>query len=112
MIEELIISHLSAALTVPVYAEVPAGVDADEYVVIERTGGELVNWVKSAVIAVQSYSKSLRGAAALNENVKEAMLDIVELNSIGGCHLDGDYNFTDTTKKQYRYQAVFFVTYY
>ena len=31
---------------------------------------------------------------------------------VASCRLNSDYNFTDTTKKQYRYQAVFDIVYY
>ena len=50
-------------------------------------------------------------AAELNEKVKAAMERLIELDSVSKCELNTDYNFTDTDKKQYRYQAVFDVVY-
>ena len=46
-----------------------------------------------------------------NEKVKNAMNNIVVLGAIGSSDLNSDYNFTDTTKKKYRYQAVYDLTY-
>ena len=51
-------------------------------------------------------------AAQLNEEVKEVMMTITILPSISSCRLNADYNFTDTTKKRYRYQAVFDLVHY
>ena len=38
---------------------------------------------------------------------KEAMEKIVEMDDISKCQLNSDYNYTDTTRKKYRYQAVY-----
>ena len=51
--------------------------------------------------------ETLLQAAELNEQVKDAMEDIVELDSISQAELNTDYNFTDTQTKRYRYQAVY-----
>jgi hypothetical protein len=51
-------------------------------------------------------------AISLNDQVKAAMENIVELDEVCACRLNSDYNFTDSTSKQYRYQAVFQVTHY
>ena len=37
---------------------------------------------------------------------------ITEKPEIAACRLNSDYNFTDTAKKKYRYQAVFDLVYY
>ena len=39
--------------------------------------------------------------------MKEAMKKIVEMDDISKCQLNSDYNYTDTTRKKYRYQAVY-----
>ena len=52
------------------------------------------------------------GAAALNEEVKKAVDSLIELNEIASVTLNTDYNFTDTTTKQYRYQAVYDIKHY
>ena len=51
-------------------------------------------------------------AAVLNERVKKAMDDIAVLSNVSKSELNSDYNFTDTTKKEYRYQAVYDITYF
>ena len=55
---------------------------------------------------------SLFGAASLNERVKKVMENIIELDDICSCNLNSDYNYTDTGRKKYRYQAVFDITHY
>ena len=63
-------------------------------------------------LAVQSYAPTLLPAAELNEQVKTAMFGAAQLPGVAAVHLNSDYNFTDTSSKTYRYQAVFDVTYY
>lgn len=111
MIEVTILNYLTNKLNVPVYME-DDGETGGLYVVIEKTGGGEENFLKSAVIAIQSYADSLYNAALLNEKVKEAMKNIIELDDITRCELNSDYNYTDTTRKAYRYQAVFDINHY
>ena len=112
IIEEIVRDYLSKKLILtPVRLELPNN-PPDIIVVLEKTGSNEVNHIKSATFAIQSYSKSMLDAMELNEQVKQAMKDIVELDQIGACNLNSDYNFTDTTTKKYRYQAVFDITHY
>ena len=83
-----------------------------EYVLIEKTGSSKTNYINSATIALQSYADSLYLAATLNEAVKAAVDDIIVLDSICSASLNSDYNFTDTTTKEYRYQAVYDIVFY
>lgn len=83
-----------------------------EYVLIDKTGGGGNSMIRNATIAIQSFSISKIGTAELNEKIIAAMLDITELDDICRCELNSDYDFTDTQKKKYRYQAVFDITYY
>ena len=48
----------------------------------------------------------------INEEVKAAMDEIIVLPEISRSKLNSDYNFTDTEKKRYRYQAVYDITHY
>ncbi|SDQ04437.1 hypothetical protein SAMN04487752_0319, partial [Carnobacterium viridans] len=50
--------------------------------------------------------------ALLNEELKEVVENLILLNEISGVRLNSDYNFTDTTTKEYRYQAVFDINHY
>lgn len=105
MIEKVILDYLSTALSVPVRMERDDSLT--NYVLIEKTGSGETNYIKRATIAVQSYAGTLYEAAELNEDVKEAMQDITLLANVSRCALNSDYNFTDSAKKVYRYQAVF-----
>lgn len=108
MIEKIVLDYLNSALSVNSYTEKPNIQERPEkYVLIEKTGGSSENMINRAVIALQSHANSLYAAASLNESVKAAMESIVELPSVFSCRLQSDYNFTDTTEKKYRYQAVF-----
>ena len=106
MIEVIVLEYLREQLDVPVYMENPIAAP-EKYVLLEKTGSTSENLIESATIAIQSYAGSLFDAISLNEEVKEAMKKIVMLDEVMGAELNSDYNFTDTTKKKYRYQAVF-----
>lgn len=111
MIENIILDYLTGA-GVTAYLEIPEGGGTPPYVVIERTGGGDENHINSATVAIQSYGASLYLAARLNEQVKALMEDILLMPEISACDLNSDYNYTDNTKKQYRYQAVYDLVYY
>ena len=111
MVEQIIYNYLTDTLTVPVYTTQPDDAPP-RYVLFEKTGGGLENRVNAATVAVQSYGPSLYDAAVLNETVKQAMDGLVALPEIGRCSLDTDYNFTDTERKRYRYQAVYDIMFY
>lgn len=111
MIEITILNYLNRELTPPCYMEMPDS-PSGSFVIIEKTGSSVTNRIHQATFAVQSYAASLAEAAALNEDVKEAMESMVELDEISKVELNSDYNYTDTALKAYRYQAVFVVTHY
>lgn len=111
MIEQTIIEYLSGVLSVPVSGDVPSNLPA-EFVTVEKVGSREVNRIKTARIAVQSWSASRASAAALNETVKAAMDNAVTLDTISRSHCETDYNFTDVATKRPRYQAVYEVVYY
>lgn len=110
MIETTIIKYLSDTLTVPVYAERPEKPDKS-YVVIEKTGSSRTNFVNRATVALQSYAATMLEAAKLNEDVKAAMDALIAIDKVSDSRLNSDYNFTDTETKEYRYQAVYDITY-
>ena len=115
MIEKVVYDYLTECEIAPVYSELPESAPnpgGNAFIVIEKTGGGKTNHIHTATFAVQSYAPTLYEAAQLNEEVKQAMFEIVELNEISRSALNSDYNFTDTSTKQHRYQAVFELTYY
>ena len=112
MVETTVRDYLLQQLDVPVYLDTPPD-PADEYVSIERVGSSRVNMLNTYRLAVQSYGPRKHMAAALNDQVKEIILSgLAELDDIGSVRLESDDDYTDTSTKRYRYQAVYNVVYY
>ena len=111
MIEATVRNFLLSALSVPVYVDVPPDPPAD-YVTVERTNGSETEHIREATIALQSYGASRADAATLHEQVISEMKTLITLDSISACYLNAEYDYTDTTTKRYRYQAVFNIVYY
>lgn len=109
-IEEIICNYLTEKLEVVALPEKPSR-PFHRKIFVERTGGG-GRFVKESVMALQSYGDSMYEAAALNDQVIEQMFKAVELDSIINVNLNSNYNFTDVTTKEYRYQAVFEITHY
>jgi len=114
LIEKIINDYLNTLEEAPApsYTEMPETFPCKCYL-IEKTGGSRRDHINRATVAIQSYGGSLYEAATLNEALKDIMLnDLIQLEEVSGVELNSDYNYTDTTTKRYRYQAVFSVTYY
>lgn len=111
MIEKMLLDYLGGALSVPVYMERPENPPL-KFVLLEKTGSGEINHIQTATIAAQSYAPSMYEAAALSREVVIAMREAVTVTNISRAALNSEYNFTDTSKKEYRYQAVFDVTYH
>lgn len=111
LIEEYVMDYLSEKLGVPVYGQFD---DATEkvFLVIEKTGSYTSNKIEHATLVVQSYTGSIAESAKLNRKVIKAMDNIIENDTISSIDLNSDYNYTDTSLKRYRYQAVFDITYF
>ena len=111
MIEVIIKNYLAEKLSVPVVLEVPAD-PPKSFALLEKTGSSREEHIYSAKLAIQSYAPSMYEAARLNERVKAAMDSAAELDAVSASRLNSDYNFTDTTTKRYRYQAVYDLVYF
>lgn len=111
MIEEVILGYLNEYLSVPAFLE-RKGKMPDRYVLFEKTGGSKRNHLPSATFAFQSYGKSMYEAAILNKELKQVIENMIAVDEISKVKLNSDYNFTDTTTKEYRYQAVFDINHY
>lgn len=111
MIEKIISDYLTSALPVPAYPEEPEN-RPEKYILVEKTGGGSENYINSATIAIQSYAESLYLAAELNEAVKKAMEEVIQLDVVCSIELNSDYRYTDTETKRYRYQAVYDIAHY
>lgn len=109
MIEEIVLGYLNENLSVPVYME-RQKVETTPFVILEKTGSGRSNYVNKSTFAIQSYADTMYEAAELNEEVKDVMDDLIELDEIVRSEINTDYNYTDD--KNYRYQAVYDVTHY
>ena len=110
---ELLIQYLEDGLyDTGVFVGVEAPEQPFNYVLIDQTGSDTVNHITTTTVAVQSYGASLLDALILSDTVKSLMLNFVTENAISAVRLETDYNFTDTTTKQYRWQAVYQITHY
>jgi hypothetical protein len=110
VIESIVKEFLDNHLNMPVLLEKKRNLTG-KFVLLEKTGGTSRNQLHSATVAVQSYADSLYEAALLNQEIKNVMSNLIEVENVSGVHLNSDYNFTDTETKQYRYQAVFDINY-
>lgn len=112
MIEKTILDYLASALDVPVYTERPEEVP-QSWVRIEKTDGSCTcsGIIYRSFLTVQSCAATMYEAAVLNETVKALMLASEDaLEDVIRCDLDGEYNHTETTLKEYRYEAVYDLT--
>jgi microsomal dipeptidase-like Zn-dependent dipeptidase len=111
MIEKTVCDYLNDVMGLPAFWEKPEDM-TEEFLIVEKTGGRLSDRIKTATIAIQSYAGSMYRAAEINDAVIHAMDHLVEYDGVSRVQLNSDYNYTDTTTKQYRYQAVFDITHY
>ena len=109
-IEYILLDYLLTNLQVPCYMEEPKNPD-EQYVLIEKTGSSVENFINSATFAIQSYGATMEQAVDLNETVKGVMDEFWKHHAVYRCQLNSDYNFTDTDTHRYRYQAVYEMTY-
>lgn len=111
MIEKIIRVYLKAE-GFHAYMEMPEILPSFPFVIIEKTGSSRTNRITTSTLAIRSYGATLNEAAELNERIKEVMDEAVSLPDVTKVALNSDYNFTDTSTKRYRYQAVFDITHY
>lgn len=110
-IEEYTVQYLADVLDVPVSGDVPSPMP-EAFVTVEQTGSGEGNRIRTATLAVQSWAGSRAEAAQLNQLVEQAMETMAAQPEISRAALNTSYNFTDTTRKRPRYQAVFEIVHY
>jgi hypothetical protein len=111
MIETKIIDYLNSNLEANTYMEQPEEKPVRFYI-MERTAGGETNHIREGSFSVQSYAPTLYEASLMNNAMINVFKGLVELPEVSRVVLNSDYNFTDPTTQQYRYQANFVVTYY
>lgn len=112
MIEEKLYAYLTSKLSVPVRFEKRPN-DAAPFCVIQRTSGsDLAPGTSDCTFAIQSYGSSIKDAGTINENVKAAMRLFSQEKNVSRCVLNTDSYQPDLNRKEFRYQAVFFIVYH
>ena len=111
-IEERLIAYLSDNVDVGVFAERPKSSElSPSYILIEKLGGGQENHVRTANVAIQSIAPTMLEAMKLNEHVITCMTKMYGYPNIISVAYNTDYNFTDTSTKQYKYQALYDIKY-
>jgi len=111
MIEKIVLDYLNNALEYPTYTQEQNNGEKYFYL-IQKVGSSVDNKIDTSMVAIQSYAPSRFEAAEMNYAMIEAMNDIIQLDEIGKCKKNSDYDYTDTSKKRYRYQALFEIVHY
>lgn len=106
MIEVTVKEYLDGELTVPVYLEEPKN-KPPEYVVLQVIDNGRINQIDAVTFNIISYATSLYNASELNQAVKDAMYDIVRLDSVSSSKCGGGGQAINTVTKQYAYECVF-----
>lgn len=111
MIEVILRNYLLEVLDEEVYLSYPKNAPSD-FVLIDKIGSGESDHLPSSTFAFQSYSDSKYGAIVLNDKVKLAIKNSVQLTEVSGVQLNSDYNFPDLVRKKQRYQAVYDINHY
>lgn len=111
MVEKTLLDYLNSKMSVPCYMERPED-PPDSYILIERTGARrTARNIMTGTFAIQSIAETLFTAAELNTELIQAMNDFDDITNISHVGLVSYYNYTNPTTHEYRYQAVFEITY-
>lgn len=111
MIENIVKEFVERRISAPLYMEFPED-PPGSFVVLKKGDSSQENHLDSAMLVADSYGPSMLAAAQLNEQVKLAFDDLIDLDSVSSSRRGGDYPAFDTRNKRYRYQAVQNITYY
>lgn len=113
MIEKAVIDYLKMKFPDEIVtAEVPKGMP-DRFITVEKTGSrQMETGLFQSTIAVQSWDTSKMKAAEMSEAVCRALRSMPDESDEVTRSRGADYDFTDTSTKRYRYQAVFALTHY
>ena len=110
MIETQLVNYL--AETLGIFVGMEPQTELTNYVIVDKTGSSRSNRIITTSVAIQSYGASLYDALLLSKQVEAAMQGFLQQPNVARVELETDYNFTDTTTKQYRWQAVYQITHY
>ena len=110
MIEKTVLNYLIETLeTNDVYLELPDELP-DTFVVFHVIDRGKTDQINAVTMEFFSYGKTKVEAAELDEKLREAMDNIIELPDIT-CHFGGGNDSPDTTIKRPRYRAYYNIFY-
>lgn len=106
LIEQTVLEYLQDELDIDdVYLEIPNPIP-EKFVVLHVIDRGKSNQINEVTIEFMSYAPSKYEAAVLDEQVRMAMENIIELDNIA-CHFGGGNDNPDTTLKIPRYRCYF-----
>ena len=108
-VEADVIAFLTEHVGVPVFATVPRE-RPTMFVTVERVGGRLDQFRDLPQFAVQAWAPTTAKAAALADNVRFLLPDLIGLPDVGRVNIGSTYNYPDPDSGQARYQTVFDLT--
>lgn len=106
LIEPIVLSYLQAKLDVPVFMEIPAH-PTDTFVTIQKIDAGERDHIFAVTLEIHSYAQSKFEAAELDDKVREAMENIVELDAISASKFGGGNDAPNTSTKMYRYRSYY-----
>lgn len=111
MLETTLRDYLMDQLDIPVYLEKPAD-KPSLYVVLRRIDSGMINQVAAATFSFKCIAETLYEAAQLSTQVKEALLESIELSVISSAKLGGENGRVDASERGYEYELIFNFYYY
>jgi len=107
MIEAIVYSYLKTQFTdVEIGFEIPAN-HSETFITIQKIASGIDNHINAITLEFHCYAPSKYKAAALDEELKTAMLNIVTLGSVSACKYGGGNDSPDTNVKAYRYRSYY-----
>ncbi len=107
VIEQTIRDYLLTKLNnVPIEVEEPKDAP-NKYIVFRVIDEGEEDHIWAVTVEFFSYGASAYEAASLKEELKTAMLDIIELDSIFSCEIGGGQSDFNNEMKRYRYRSYF-----
>lgn len=112
MIEAIVKNYLESVVSIPVYTEIPAKNQANEFYVIELVGGGESEEVKESSITIESHGSTLYRSSLLDQQMRDLMKNAYICEEIYEVTLNSHYNATDTERNIYKYKSLFDIKHY
>lgn len=114
MIEKTLLDYLTTSLVnIPCFMEMPeSSNNYPKYVVIEKIDSGIINHISASTFVLYAYATSLYEACELSEDVKDALMGAITLDSVSGIRLNGESSSNDTQYKRYRYEITVNIYHY